>query len=194
MIMSSKLYLSKPSPYKLAACLVLPVVIIGLRLWLSFCDKDEGEEKEVPHDGEGDEYKSSTEKKPVDALSSKEKGVPHNCEGGEDKSSTEKESLGTLSSTTPTSVESINDSLVRVEVRASGEGKGRGLFCAQGFEAGETVCCLRPALVMLFQPHCYTHCIGCFADLHTTPGRRCGECERFAVSHCIRARCFFVPS
>ena len=80
--------------------------------------------------------------------------------------------------------------LPRTEVRAAGDGRGRGLFLKEsgasgsedtGAAAGEVVVSVRPALTLLFEPFCFTHCLGCFADLHVTPGRRCGDCERFAV-------------
>jgi len=173
------------------AWVALPVVIIGLSWW--FADQRNLEEK---GSAKGDEAQPPAPPPPppkasnsVDSRSESENKIRLIGEHGDSPcadSASIADSVGACwRGADSREIESMADkdvnALVRVEVRDSGRGKGRGLFCAQSVEAGESVCCLRPALILLFQPHCYTHCVACFADLHETPGRRCGECQRFAV-------------
>lgn len=80
----------------------------------------------------------------------------------------------------------------RVVVKAAGTGRGRGLFVTNAAEAGELIVKVRPALTLLFEPFCSTHCLGCFADLHHVPGRQCSDCDHFAVSPAFLSMCAFL--
>mmetsp|Transcript_32169 Transcript_32169/g.37806 ORF Transcript_32169/g.37806 Transcript_32169/m.37806 type:complete len:418 (+) Transcript_32169:67-1320(+) len=72
-------------------------------------------------------------------------------------------------------------SIIHVEVKQAAKGRGRGLFIQKDILKNDCFLHVRPSLVLLFEPYCHTHCIGCFANLHQVPGRQCEKCNRFAV-------------
>lgn len=74
-------------------------------------------------------------------------------------------------------------SIIFAEVKESKDHeKGRGLFTTKQInEKNELFLKVRPSLTLLFEPYCYTHCLGCYSSLHQVPGRQCEECKRFAV-------------
>ena len=131
-----------------------------------------GAEDALPRDSEGGNTAHSDADREGDAL-------PRDSEGG---------STALFQADKEGGATTAKKKQARTVVKPAGPGKGRGLFLAargRGATPGEVVVCVRPALTLLFEPFCATHCLGCFADLHAVPGRQClpdgGGCGRFAV-------------
>lgn len=149
------------SRLKTALCIVVPVVIIGLLAWkIKEEDDSKVNEKSMPEPPKAVNETTAAEEPPASAAA-------------------EKDLVESATASQPAPPKP------RIEIKPS-PGRGRGLFLAdregQGaVAAGQVVALVRPALTLLFEPFCYTHCLGCFADLHAVPGRRCSDCERFAV-------------
>ena len=135
-----------------SAWVLVPALAIGLAWWLN---SDE-EANKVTADTPNAEAETSTHEDP--------------CEPPESGSTSFMADDANIVRTSPGTNGARAD---RVEIRLAGSGRGRGLFLARGTPRGagpgEVVACVRPALALLFEPHCATHCLGCFADLHKVP-------------------------
>ena len=136
-----------PPRLKTALCIVAPVVIIGLLVWTTKDNDDDAKvyEKSTAEPSKAVAETTAAEQPPASAAV--EKGLVE---------------LATSSQPAPPKP--------RIEIKSS-PGRGRGLFLAnrkgqEAVAAGQVVALVRPALILLFEPFCYTHCLGCFADLH----------------------------
>jgi len=124
----------------------VPVVLIGLLAWkLKDDDETSASEKSTPEAKADDAGVNVADESPVAVAA---------------------ENVSVVSATIP----EPPPPKPRIEIKSS-PGRGRGLFMVdrQGqtsVAAGQVVALVRPALTLLFEPFCYTHCFGCYADLH----------------------------
>jgi len=127
-------------------CVVVPVVLIGLVAWKLKGDDDTCASEESTPEAEAPDAGANVEEDPSTSLAAARGPV---------------ESAAISESSPPKP---------RIEIKTS-PGRGRGLFMVdrqgqKAVAAGQVVALVRPALTLLFEPFCYTHCFGCFADLH----------------------------
>jgi hypothetical protein len=170
---------------KTALALAIPALAIGLALWWS-AEEDSTEE---PAAASSKRASPEVAEATAPATTATQAAAPEPPRAGPEVAGESAAGCGELAGASP----GEGGRLTRVEVRASA-GRGRGLFLARGAEKGagpgEVLARVRPALTLLFEPHCATHCLGCFADLHKVRRKITGGAS--CLLKCSRARCCHV--